>query len=205
MARQPCRLPSQPLGTRQRSHGQSLVDPCADARIAGYKGNAILHTLKLFSSAPLTFSRVERTERLVPLSESSRRPRRNSFMYSVARSALLCFIAGGSPFAIAQVHMTRPITRGSQVPSVTRKECGLLSIPTAVNSRPRASFLNSKSISTAPGFSRQLSRAVQATRRRTPFLQISVPTHGLQSPSPTNRLGRQRSECAGALLCQLWK
>jgi hypothetical protein len=58
-------------------------------------------------------------------------------------------------------HMPRPITLGRQLPSVTRKECGRLSIPIAVNNRPRPSFLNSKSISTPPGFSRPLCWAVQ--------------------------------------------
>jgi hypothetical protein len=119
MARQPYRLPSRTLATRQRSHGQSVFDPCADVRIADYKRNAILDTLKPFSSAALTFSRVRRTERLMPLCESSRRPWRNSLLYSAAGSALLCFIAGGPPFQLPKtVHMTRPITRCSQVPLV---------------------------------------------------------------------------------------
>ena len=72
--------------------------------------------------------------------------------HAVAVAALLCVIGGLSTSVVAQDGAYDPANHAWQAALYdTRSECGLFSIPTAVNRTRRRSFRNSRSISIPPG------------------------------------------------------
>jgi hypothetical protein len=129
-------------------------------------------------------------------------------MYSVAGSALLCFIACGSPFAIAQDSAYDPANYAWQPGASSHAQRMRAFVDPDSGQQPTPPVIPQFEIdfdrsgilaTTQPSGSTQTPQ--NALFRKSRYQQ----PHGLQSPSAPNRLGRQRSECAGALLCQLWK